>query len=454
MYPLSFSLPQRVAVVLLALICSISSACLQPKSGKLALTEASNRVELPSLLPRHAGLGSAEEQAEMKRIYADLNRKIQADPTDFRSRLQLVQLYILEARVTGEHGHYYPAALSVLDQMLRENPPTDAVFGAKSLKATVLLSLHHFSEAKTLAEEAVQLNGYNSLIYGSLVDANVELGEYETAVQMADKMVSIRPDLRSYSRVSYLRELSGDLPGAIEAMKMAAEAGYPGYEETAWCRLTLGHLYETAGKLDQARIQYEQILAERANYPFAIAAIARVEAKTGNFATAEQRLLEATDILPEVSFYEQLGALYQEMGRAEEANATFQEVLVMLADDEEKGHHMGMEYAKLYMDQLGDLDEALAYAHKEYELRPNNIEVNQLMAAVHYKRGELAKAKQYLEVAMRTNSQNPELLCLAGLIYVHNQEMSKGKQLIQQVFQTNPYQDHAFAGEARTYLQS
>lgn len=52
--------------------------------------------------------------------------------------------------------------------------------------------------------------------------------------------MSIRPDLRSYSRISYLREIYGDLDGAIEAMKLAVTAGYPGYEQTAWARLTLG----------------------------------------------------------------------------------------------------------------------------------------------------------------------------------------------------------------------
>jgi hypothetical protein len=46
-------------------------------------------------------------------------------------------------------------------------------------------------------------------------------------------MMAIRPDLRSYSRVSYLREIFGDIPGAREAMLMAIQAGYPGQEETA-----------------------------------------------------------------------------------------------------------------------------------------------------------------------------------------------------------------------------
>jgi hypothetical protein len=54
-----------------------------------------------------------------------------------------------------------------------------------------------------------------------LVDGNVEMGNYATAIEEADKMISIRPDIRSYSRASYLREIHGDYPGAIDAMKLA-----------------------------------------------------------------------------------------------------------------------------------------------------------------------------------------------------------------------------------------
>ena len=53
-------------------------------------------------------------------------------------------------------------------------------------------------------------------------------------------MVDIRPDIRSYSRVSYLREIYGDYPGAIEAMKMAVDAGVAGDEATEWARIQLG----------------------------------------------------------------------------------------------------------------------------------------------------------------------------------------------------------------------
>ncbi len=141
------------------------------------------------------------------------------------------------------------------------------------------------------------------------MDANVELGNYEDAVTASDKMVKTRPDLRSYSRVSYLREIYGDVPGAIKAMQMAVNAGAPGYESTAWARLTLGELYRRYGKPEEAKNQYENILVERPKYPFAIAALAELEMDNKNYAEAEKLLDEAAGIIPEVGYYMQLDEL-------------------------------------------------------------------------------------------------------------------------------------------------
>ncbi len=82
-----------------------------------------------------------------------------------------------------------------------------------------------------------------------MVDALVEMGEYERAVDAAQKMVDLRPDTASYSRVSYLRALHGDTKGAIDAMKMAAEAANPkNPESVAWCRVHLGDVLMNFGK--------------------------------------------------------------------------------------------------------------------------------------------------------------------------------------------------------------
>lgn len=371
---------------------------------------------IPQLLDRPEKIQNGKEWENIQNVYGSARKKLLTDSEDLDSYLKLAQIYVMEARVTGEHGHYYPAALKVIDELLAQKPKNDMLFMALTTKAGVQLSLHEFKDALETAEKAVVLNPYNAQIYGVLVDAHVELGNYDKAVMMSDKMVSIRPDLRSYSRVSYLREIHGQVDGAIDAMQMAVKAGFPGYEETAWTRLTLGNLYKTYNKLDEAEMQYKMVLQERKDYPFAIAALAEIEIEKENYEKAENLLKEAAAIIPEVGFYEQLAHLYQKTERPTMAGETMEAVFEMLADDEKHGHNMNLEYAAIYRDFYQDYDKALSYLQKEYDKRPDNIDVNRALAMTYTKKGDAAKASEHTKKASLTDSKHPELLALQANI--------------------------------------
>lgn len=367
--------------------------------------------EIPALLDRHPDLRQEKEWDQVQNQFVQFREQLQAEKKPNEARLNLALLFINEARITGEHGHYYPAALQVLNAALdKKDKDKDLRFRLLSTKAGILLSLHQFREGHKVALQALELNPYNSGIYGILVDANVELGNYEKAVEMADKMVAIRPDLRSYARVSYLREIHGDWKGAIEAMQMAVKAGFPGLEQTAWTRLTLGNLYAEYGDGEQARKQYEVVLANRPDYPFALAAIARLEMKEGNDAEAEKLLTRAAGIIPEFSFYQDLAEIYRKTGRTEAFETTSRELLAMLAEDEASGHRMDLEKAVVYAHLLENYDQALAAVQVAFQDRPDNIDVNRIMADVLIRSGQEDKAAPYLHTASKTNSQKPELL--------------------------------------------
>ncbi|MEZ4825242.1 MAG: tetratricopeptide repeat protein [Bacteroidia bacterium] len=393
-------------ILVISFTTSIISSCIRTDAK-----ETTSR-EIPSLLERDARLGSPEERATVLTQYTTLSNAIWANENDMKSRLRLAQLFLQEARVTGEHGYYYPAALDMLNDILETHPGQDEQFFALLMKASVQLSLHKFAAAKQTAEQAVAINPHNALVYGALVDANEELGNYDEAVKMADKMVSIRPDLRSYSRISYLREIHGEVEGAIEAMKMAVAAGYPGFEETTWCLLTLGQLYETYGDTMQARIQYETALVQRENYPFAIAALGRLAEKRGDFEEAEKLLKKACDIIPEVSFYEDLAMLYKHTGREEMAHALSGKILTMMAEDEESGHQMSLEYANVALNLMDEPKVALEKLLKEYAVRPMNIQVNQRLAEVYTRLGDTENAQKHFKIASRTGSRDPELAAI------------------------------------------
>src|SRR5207253_11467462 len=126
------------------------------------------------------------------------------------------------------------------------------------------------------------LNPYKSFAFGVIGDAQVELGKYDEAVDTFQKMVALRPDLSSYARVSYARELYGDLPGAIDAMQQAVEAGSPAAENTAWTRVQLGNLYFNSKQLDKAEAEYNDALQGYPDYLHALAGLAQVRAAEGN----------------------------------------------------------------------------------------------------------------------------------------------------------------------------
>ena len=169
-------------------------------------------------------------------------------------------------------------------------------------------------------------------MYGLLTDANVELGRYNEAVKTADRMNQVRPDLAAYARVSYLREIFGDLPGAIRAMDMAVKAGYSGLEQTEWSRVALGHLYEVSGKLPEAEGYYQQALALRPNYAYALAGLARVAAARHDYATAIKDLNLARATVKDYAFTDELVDVYRLNHQPEEADKMARESVAMLAD--------------------------------------------------------------------------------------------------------------------------
>ncbi|MDZ4709491.1 MAG: tetratricopeptide repeat protein [Saprospiraceae bacterium] len=381
------------SIIFIGLIGIVLSAC----QSELKKTSSQDLSQTFSLIQRNADLMMGKEWEQVHNAYTKNIQKLREQPEDAKAKLDLAELFMQEARVTGEHGHYYPLALLLADQVLIDHAAIkDHAFRALSDKASVLLSLHQFVEAKEVAVKAIKINPYNAQIYGALVDAHIELGEYEEAVNTADKMVAIRPDLRSYSRISYLRELYGDLDGAIDAMNQAVEAGYPGYEETSWARMHLGDLYLKAGKPDFAEMHYRLALEQRPGYPFALAALGNLEMQKQNYPEAEKLLDQAIQSIPEVGFYITKAELKLLTNKPDEANQLAKEVIEMLKEDEQAGHKMDLTYAYVYKNLLADPKTSLQYVQKEHAVRPNNIEVNQYLADIYAELGDKEKANQFL----------------------------------------------------------
>ena len=381
--------------------------------------------------------------------------KLRISPADTKSKLALASLFIEESRAYGNHAYYDEASLHFVNDVLQTEPKN---FEASVLKSVLLLSQHRFEEAKAEAEKTKQLNPYNAYVYGILADANVELGNYTSAIENADQMVSIRPDIRSYSRVAYLREIHGDYPGAIDAMRMAVSAGAPGNEATAWARVQLAHLYENTGKVQEAAIQYSLALEERPGYAYALAGTGRLLLHENKPDEAIKYFLQADAQVEDVAFAEGLAEAYSQKGDKKEVGDLNNEIIKAInnhqhsASKEDKGHfHAGMELAYAYT-SIGNYEEALTNAMTEHKRRPQNIDVNECVAWVYYKKGEAAKALPFIETALATKSVLPRLLARAALIYNQNNQKDKAANLLAAALSKNPVMENDLKKESKQLL--
>ena len=401
-----------VAFFLITLTTTITSC--NSSEGKLkAYISEQNPMDIPELLERKGELASASEWTKTKEKTAELKAKLATKPQDVKIRLQLATIFITEQRITGEHHYYYPAIEKILNGVLSIDPKN---FEANVFKASLRMSQHQFADAKKIAEEAKAINPDNAYVYGILVDANVELGNYEEAVAMSDKMQALKPSLESYSRASYLREIYGDYDGAIAAMKLAVQAGLPGSEPQSWSLNVLGDLYYNIGKLDEAERTFQENLFIRPSYAPSMAGLAKVEMKKKNYTRALALLDSANAIMPQSSFEEQKADVYVAMGDTKKAMDKYAEVQKMLITDANSNHHsVSLELARSFI-KTNQWDSAKKYALMEYTIRPKNIDVNNELAWIAYSQNDIAKAKEYLKTAMSTGSKNPELLQRAVVI--------------------------------------
>ena len=412
-------------------------------------------LQAPGLKERHGDLSAGKEWVNTKAAIQGLLAKLRENPDDHKSRLLLAQAYMQEARITGDHPYYDGAAVKLLNEVLKADPEN---FEALCCKASLSLTQHHFAEGLALAQKAQKINPNSAYVYGLLTDANVEMGHYDEAVKMADKMNAVRPDLPAYARVSYLREIYGDVPGAIQAMDYAVKAGYPGLEQTEWTRVALGHLHEVSGDTARARGHYLMALAARPGYAYALAGLGRMAAARKDYPMAIKFYEQARITVKDYAFADELTDLYRLSGKPGESKKMAEESIDMLAnaakeadEDEQMGHYADRELAYAYV-KTNELDKALEHAKIEHGRRPDNIDVNETMAWVLYKRGQYAEAHKYMQVARRTGSKNPVLLGRAGLILAKMGKTAEGQLLIEQSLKTAPYLDSDVASEGKLLL--
>jgi len=376
-----------------------------------------------------------------------LQERLRLQPTDAESYLQLGGVYLQKTRDTGDLSYYARAEEATLKAL--ELSPNDA--RAMTLLGALMLGRHQFQEAEQWARRSLEINSHDASAYGVLGDAQVELGQYEAAIESFQAMVDLKPNLSSYARVSYARELMGGVAGAIEAMQMAVASGRSGTESAAWAQVQLGDLYFNSGRIDAAAEHYQAAMRAFPGYHVALAALGKVRSAQGRYDEAIQLYRKAIAIVPQPATLTALGDLYARVGQKEQAQLQYDtvELIARLAAINQQVYNR--ELSLFYSDHETKLDEALSLAQKEIAIR-QDIHGYDTLAWALYKNNRPVEAASAMTSAMKLGTQNPILYYHAGMIHYRLGDRAKAEEHLQHALALNPHFSILFEDEARQTL--
>lgn len=185
-----------------------------------------------------------------------LEASTRANPKDGEGWRNLGAAYVRRAFETADPA-FYPLAESALKQAQKHLGSSPDMLGTKAVLA---LARHRFQDARSLAGELVRQRPGSLDGRIALFDAEVELGNYQRAFALIDELVFERPNVATLSRLSYRRQLTGDLAGSEVAMRQAVSAAPSGSIDRAIALAYLGDVLLESGRLAAAARTYEQSL--------------------------------------------------------------------------------------------------------------------------------------------------------------------------------------------------
>jgi tetratricopeptide (TPR) repeat protein len=282
-------------------------------------------------------------------------------------------------------------------------------------------------------------------------DAQVELGRYEDAFATFQTMVDTRPGVASYARVSYARELMGNVLGAIQAMEAARDiAGTPA--DAAWASYQLGELYFNQGNLAAAKAAYERGAETDTNYVPPFAGLAKVAWARGRIQDAITGYTDVVSRYPAPEYVMALGDLYAAAGQPEQADRQYALVQAEEQLFRSNGVNIDLELA-LFDAAHGDPTGALAAAREEWAKR-HSVHVADAYAWALYANGRYAEAARYARTAMALGYRNALFAFHAGMIQLELGNDGEARRLLSEAVQLNPHFSIQYAPVAQATLAS
>jgi tetratricopeptide (TPR) repeat protein len=386
-------------------IVALSAAC-------IVLITGCNRpspVKEAFIAPTESGLSPATLSGIIL-----TQRRLEAKEDDTEILFQLTHQYLQAVRETSDSA-YYARIEKLLEHAEHADSNNPEI---PFMRGSIALGRHDFKTALNYGKQVTASHPQTARYRGLLADAQVELGQYEDAIASLQKMSDINPDYNALTRIAYVREIHGDVPGAIEAMEEAILAGVSVPENLAWALTELGRLHLQSNPAT-ASAHYEAALKTYPDFAPAVAGLAKVAMAQDDPAKAKIHAERAMELMPLPEYAALLGDIYLKENNPQKAAVQFTIVKAGYQLIASGGTNVELERITFLVDHDMDLDSIVEQARAVYAERPT-IYAADLLAWALYKTGQHEESQEFSEKALATGSRDPAILLHAKAILEEN----------------------------------
>ena len=405
----------------------------------LALTTAT--------LPQTAASSAQAKPSPAEQSMARATQLIEKSPKNFEAYNALALALSRRARETSD-VKFYAEAEDTLKQSFEISPNN---FDGERIQVWLLLGKHEFAAAREAALKLSKRMPDDVMIHGFLADANAELGNYDEAEKAAQLMLDLRPgNLPGITRAAYLREIFGDVDGALELMNMALESTAPSeVEDAAWILTQMAHLQLSVGKTADAEKNLQHALVLFPGYHYALGNLAKVRIQQKRHDDAVQLLQQRYQAAPHAENLYDLAEALQLAGRSEEAKKAFAEFERKSLLETNRGDNSNRELIFYYTDYAHDPLKALEVAKREFSRRHDVYTLDSYAWALHMN-GQDHEAREQIEAALAVGIRDARLLMHAGEIALKEGDRTAAEKHLKEAADLNTIDSE----QARTVLLS
>ncbi len=373
--------------------------------------------------------------------------RVRAVPNDFHSLRYLGELHERKARETGDLAEYARAETALRKALeLLPNYPR-----AQASLAAVLCSRHKFAEGLAIARRLIAESPNDLDALSTLGDALLELGQYDEAEAITQKLYRLAPIPEVLARLANLSELRGKTDEARAQMRRASEQARVsgGPKADAWYQGRLGDMAFALGRLDEALSLYHSVPEGVDAYHDATAGQARIRAAQGRTGEAIELYQKAIAIGPDPQMLAALADLYVQTGKPDLAAPLYDRLVKETRDSPEYRRVLALFYA----DHDRDLTTALKLARLDLSER-QDVYGHDALAWVLYKNGLFAEAARSSAEALKLGTLDARLYYHAGLIHHRLGDASQARLYLTRALSINPDFSPVDAPAARRLLAS